>query len=98
MSEDEKLYHNEEKIIDVLENIFIYKDTYDKFTKLDLECVHDVVYLYKQKKEENEEMQEKLEEIQEKLKEEIQTKNEYIDMLNATGKYSRIFKKDWVIK
>ena len=88
MSEDEKLYHNEEKVIDVLEDVFIFKDTHDKFTKLDLECIHDIIHLYKSKKEENEE-------IQEKLKEEIQIKNEYIDILNATGKYSRIFKKDW---
>lgn len=65
---------------EIEENCYIWE--------MPFKAIETILDLYNKVKEENEE-------IQEKLKEEIQIKNEYIDMLNATGKYSRIFKKDW---
>lgn len=86
---------SEDEIIERVEHFIninvLYGKTYG-FTTDDLTKYQQVfkglLDLYNKEKEEKEE-------LQEKLKEEMQIKNEYIDMLNATGKYSRIFKKDW---
>ena len=49
---------NEEDIIDILENVFIFKNTNDKFTKLDLEAINGLLKLYKQEKEKNKKLEE----------------------------------------
>lgn len=49
---------SEEEIIDVLENVFIWKNTNDKFTRLDLNAIKGLLDLYNQEKEKNKKLEE----------------------------------------
>lgn len=50
----------EEDIIDILENLFIFKNTSDKFTDLDLNAIKGLLDLYKKEKEKNRKIKESL--------------------------------------
>lgn len=46
--------------IDVLENVFIFKDTYDRFTKLDLNSIHIALNYISELEEENKKISDEL--------------------------------------
>ena len=70
---------NEEDIIDILENVFIFKNTNDKFTKLDLDAINGLLKLYNQEKEKNK----KPEEVIDMIADDVLLNEEICDKLKG---------------
>ena len=69
----------DEDVIDVLENVFIFKNTHDRFTQLDLDCINKLLEMYNEVKQSLSLCEGKLAKQQLKLKETIS--KSYIDKL-----------------